>query len=97
MTTAVGTMGALVLELGSFQAFLFLLGSFFVPLFAVLLADWLASGARYKPEDVFDGPPMASAPSSRGSPASPRTNGSRRPGLTGGSIRSGVSIRPTGG
>ncbi len=58
VTTAVGTVGALVLELGSFQAFLFLLGSFFVPLFAVLLADWLASGARYEPEDVFAGPPV---------------------------------------
>jgi nucleobase:cation symporter-1, NCS1 family len=52
-TTAVGTIGALVLELGTFQSFLFLLGSFFVPLFAVLLADWLASGRRYGPEDVF--------------------------------------------
>jgi putative hydroxymethylpyrimidine transporter CytX len=52
-TTTVGTAGALVLQLGSFQSFLFLLGSFFVPLFAVLLADWLASGRRYEPEDVF--------------------------------------------
>ena len=39
--------------LTSFQSFLFLLGSFFVPLFAVLLADWLASGRHYGPEDVF--------------------------------------------
>jgi len=52
-TTTVSTAGALVLQLGSFQSFLFLLGSFFVPLFAVLLADWLASGRRYEPEDVF--------------------------------------------
>ena len=52
-TTTVGTAGALVLQLGRFQSFLFLLGSFFVPLFAVLLADWLASGRRYEPEDVF--------------------------------------------
>ena len=52
-TTTVGTAGALVLQLGSFQSFLFLLGSFFVPLFAVLLADWLASGRRYESEDVF--------------------------------------------
>ena len=50
-----------MLELGSFQSFLFLLGSFFVPLFAVLLADWLASGRRYEPEDVFGRPgPCAS-------------------------------------
>ena len=53
VTTTVGTIGALVLGLGSFQSFLFLLGSFFVPLFAVLLADWLASGRHYEPEDVF--------------------------------------------
>ena len=51
-----GTAGALVLQLTSFQSFLFLLGSFFVPLFAVLLADWLARGRRYEPEDVFGGP-----------------------------------------
>ena len=36
-----------MLELSSFQSFLFLLGSCFVPLFAVLLADWLAAGVRY--------------------------------------------------
>jgi hypothetical protein len=27
-----------------------------VPLFAVLLADWLAAGAHYATEDVFDAP-----------------------------------------
>jgi NCS1 family nucleobase:cation symporter-1 len=47
MTTGLGTVGALVLGFGSFESFLFLLGSFFVPLFAVLVADWLASGRRY--------------------------------------------------
>ncbi len=47
VTTLAGTVGALTIELGSYQSFLFLLGSFFVPLFAVLLADWLASGRRY--------------------------------------------------
>ena len=46
LTTTVGTIGALVLELASFQSFLLLLGSCFVPLFAVLLADWLAAGGR---------------------------------------------------
>jgi len=55
-TTTVGTIGALVLELTSFQSFLFLLGSCFVPLFAVLLADWLAAGRRYEREDVFAAP-----------------------------------------
>jgi NCS1 family nucleobase:cation symporter-1 len=47
-----------VLALQSFQSFLFLLGSFFVPLFAVLLADWLASGRHYGPEDVFGREPV---------------------------------------
>jgi purine-cytosine permease-like protein len=58
LTTTVGPVGALVLALQSFQSFLFLLGSFFVPLFAVLLADWLARGRRYGPEDVFGQPPI---------------------------------------
>lgn len=55
-TTTLGILGALVLELSSFQSFLFLLGSFFVPLFAVLLADWLASGRRFEQTDVFAAP-----------------------------------------
>jgi NCS1 family nucleobase:cation symporter-1 len=58
LTTTVGTVGALVLALGTFQSFLFLLGSFFVPLFAVLLADWLASGRRYGPDEVFGREPV---------------------------------------
>ena len=33
-----------------------MLGSFFVPLFGVLLADWLAAGSRYLERDVFAGP-----------------------------------------
>ena len=55
-TTTVGTLGALALALTSFQSFLFLLGSFFVPLFAVLLADWLLAGRSYEAEDVFGAP-----------------------------------------
>jgi nucleobase:cation symporter-1, NCS1 family len=55
-TTGIGTLGALTLELTSFQSFLFLLGSFFVPLFAVLLADWLLSGCSYTAADVFEAP-----------------------------------------
>ena len=55
-TTTVGTIGALALELTSFQSFLFLLGSFFVPLFAVLLADWLLAGLSYDADDVFGAP-----------------------------------------
>jgi putative hydroxymethylpyrimidine transporter CytX len=53
-TTVLGTAGALVIDLTSYQTFLLLLGSFFVPLFAVLLADWLRKGGRYSPDtDVF--------------------------------------------
>jgi purine-cytosine permease-like protein len=55
-TTTVGTIGALVLELTSFQSLLILLGSFFVPLFAVLLADWLLAGLSYDAHDVFGAP-----------------------------------------
>ena len=47
---------ALVLNLGNYQDFLYLLGSFFVPLFGVLAADWLAAGAHYSRAQVFDGP-----------------------------------------
>ena len=62
LTTTVGTIGALTLELSSFQSFLFLLGSCFVPLFAVLLADWLASGCRYDGHELLDaGPPRGGA------------------------------------
>ena len=56
VVTAIATLGALVLDFTSYQSFLLLLGSVFVPLFAVLLADWLAAGAHYTPEDVFESP-----------------------------------------
>ena len=39
--TAVSTLGALAFDLRNYQSFLFLLGSFFVPLFGVLAADYL--------------------------------------------------------
>jgi len=55
--TAIATGGALVIDFVSYQSFLLLLGSVFVPLFAVLLADWLAAGAHYTTEDVFGSPP----------------------------------------
>jgi nucleobase:cation symporter-1, NCS1 family len=41
---ALATLGALTIDLGRYQSFLFLLGSFFVPLFGVLAADFLAGG-----------------------------------------------------
>jgi NCS1 family nucleobase:cation symporter-1 len=58
LTTTLGTIGALTLELRDFESFLYLLGSCFVPLFAVLLADWLAAGRVYEPDDVFSGVPL---------------------------------------
>src|SRR5262245_5116488 len=57
IVTAVATIGALVVDFTSYQSFLLLLGSVFVPLFAVLLADWLAAGAHYTAEDVFEASP----------------------------------------
>ena len=33
-----------------------MLGSFFVPLFGVLLADWLLGGTRYTPREIFGAP-----------------------------------------
>ena len=53
---ALATIGALVIQLRNYESFLLLLGSFFVPLFGVLLADWLASGARYTREQIFSAP-----------------------------------------
>jgi putative hydroxymethylpyrimidine transporter CytX len=53
---AVSTAIALVIELSSYEAFLFLLGSFFVPLFGVLLADRLLAGAAYEPDEAFRAP-----------------------------------------
>jgi putative hydroxymethylpyrimidine transporter CytX len=50
------TIGAVVIDLRNYQTFLFLLGSVFVPLFGVLLADWLLAGAHYDRADVFEGP-----------------------------------------
>jgi NCS1 family nucleobase:cation symporter-1 len=56
------TVGALVIELGSYTSFLYMLGSFFVPLFGVLLADWLVAGARYRESDVFGAPSLRPGP-----------------------------------
>jgi putative hydroxymethylpyrimidine transporter CytX len=55
-TAAIATIGALLVDLRNYQPFLFLLGSFFVPLFAVQLADWLVAGCHYERADVFEGP-----------------------------------------
>lgn len=57
---AAATAIAAVVTLGSYETFLFLLGSVFVPLFAVLLADWAAGGLRAAPpgDDVALRPGM---------------------------------------
>jgi NCS1 family nucleobase:cation symporter-1 len=49
---AVAAAIAALVTLGSYEAFLFLLGSVFIPLFAVLLADWAAGGLRRRQTDV---------------------------------------------
>ena len=54
--TVVATIGALVLDFTSYQTFLYLLGSLFVPLFGVLLADWLFGGRHYSRDDIFRAP-----------------------------------------
>jgi NCS1 family nucleobase:cation symporter-1 len=41
VVSATATVGALAVDLGRYQSFLFLLGSFFVPLFGVLAADFV--------------------------------------------------------
>jgi putative hydroxymethylpyrimidine transporter CytX len=52
----ISTAGALSFNLTQYPQFLYLLGAFFVPLFGVLLADWIQRGMSYTREDVFGGP-----------------------------------------
>ena len=59
--SVVATIGALALDLTQYAQFLYLLGAFFVPLFGVLLADWLRRGMHYEPRDVFEGPAVRPA------------------------------------
>jgi NCS1 family nucleobase:cation symporter-1 len=51
-----------VIDLRDYSTFLYLLGSFFVPLFGVLLADWLLRGMHYREEDVFGAPAFRPGP-----------------------------------
>src|SRR5215218_1924809 len=55
-TAAIATVGALVIDLRNYQTFLYLLGSFFVPLFGVVVADWLLSGRHYGVREIFEAP-----------------------------------------
>ena len=52
ITTSLGVLGALTIDLLSFQTFLLLLGSVFVPLFGVLLADWVVSRPAVRPRST---------------------------------------------
>ena len=52
----VSLAGAFAVDLVQYASFLLLLGSFFVPLFGVLLADWLRAGAHYRERNVFGAP-----------------------------------------
>ena len=56
LVSVVATAGALAVPLTKYPQFLYLLGAFFVPLFGVLLADWLFAGRRYTEADIFRGP-----------------------------------------
>jgi nucleobase:cation symporter-1, NCS1 family len=47
---------SLGVNLTQYQQFLLLLGAFFVPLFGVLLADWLVAGRHYSSDRIFRGP-----------------------------------------
>jgi len=58
IVSAAATGLALALNLGNYQDFLYLLGSFFVPLFGVLLADWLLAGAHYTADRIFEAPAL---------------------------------------
>jgi nucleobase:cation symporter-1, NCS1 family len=61
LVAVVATAGALAFDLTQYQQFLLLLGAFFVPLFGVLLADWLLSGAHYERDAVFGAPAVRPA------------------------------------
>jgi nucleobase:cation symporter-1, NCS1 family len=52
LVASTATVAAIAIDLVRYQEFLLLLGSFFVPLFGVLLADWLLAG-RYTERDIF--------------------------------------------
>src|SRR5438552_739727 len=54
LVSAAATGLALALNLGNYQDFLYLLGSFFVPLFGVLVADWLTERGHYTAEHIFN-------------------------------------------
>ena len=60
VAASVSTLGALTIDLAQYQSFLYLLGSFFVPLFGVLAADWLVRRG-YNRDAVFRAPSLRPA------------------------------------
>ena len=62
LVAATATGAAIGIDLVRYEDFLVLLGSFFVPLFGVLLADWLLAAARYTESDVFAAPAVRPGP-----------------------------------
>jgi NCS1 family nucleobase:cation symporter-1 len=56
VVSTVSTVGALTIDLAHYLDFLYLLGSCFVPLFGVLLADWLVAGMQYRRNNFFAAP-----------------------------------------
>jgi nucleobase:cation symporter-1, NCS1 family len=62
LVAALATVGALAIDIRNYETYLLLLGSVFVPLFGVLLADWLLAGRRYDRERVFGAPALRAGP-----------------------------------
>jgi NCS1 family nucleobase:cation symporter-1 len=56
------TIGALAIDIRNYETYLLLLGSVFVPLFGVLMADWLLAGRRYDRDRVFGAPALRTGP-----------------------------------
>ena len=56
VVATLATVISLGVDLTQYQQFLLLLGGFFVPLFGVLLADWLVAGRHYSHDRIFHGP-----------------------------------------
>jgi purine-cytosine permease-like protein len=56
VVAVLATAISLGIDLTQYQQFLLLLGAFFVPLFGVLLSDWLVAGRHYSRADIFGGP-----------------------------------------
>ena len=55
IVAVLATAISLGINLTRYQQFLLLLGAFFVPLFGVLLADWLVAGRHYTPSTSSPG------------------------------------------